>query len=170
MEASTKVRTETAIAARCEYQTPFGPGWLVWSGGELQEVRLPGQSRHHTPVARPPVEVAALAADLSRYFAGRGPAPILPELAERAATPFLRCVYRVVAAIPAGSTLTYAEVAREAGRPGAARAVGRAMATNPFPILVPCHRVVGSGGGLGGYGGGLDMKRALLEMERRGAQ
>jgi methylated-DNA-[protein]-cysteine S-methyltransferase len=64
-----------------------------------------------------------------------------------------------------GKTISYGELAEVVGHPGAARAVGTAMARNPVPIVVPCHRVLASGGGLGGYGGGLDMKRGLLELE-----
>jgi O-6-methylguanine DNA methyltransferase len=67
--------------------------------------------------------------------------------------------------IPAGETLTYAEVAARVGKPAAARAVGRVMATNPLPLVVPCHRVVGSDGTLRGFGGGLWMKEALLSAE-----
>ncbi len=81
------------------------------------------------------------------------------------ATDFETTVYRIVAAIPAGATMTYAEVADQAGRPGAARAVGAAMAKNRFAPMIPCHRVVGSDGSLRGYAGGLDMKRQLLAME-----
>ena len=67
--------------------------------------------------------------------------------------------------IPAGETRTYAWLAAKVGRPRAARAVGRVMATNPLPIVVPCHRVVGSDGALHGYGGGLEVKAALLRLE-----
>jgi O-6-methylguanine DNA methyltransferase len=74
-------------------------------------------------------------------------------------------IYERVVAIPPGSTLTYAEVARECGAPGAARAVGAAMAENPVAPLIPCHRVVGSDGSLRGYAGGIEMKRRLLDME-----
>jgi methylated-DNA-[protein]-cysteine S-methyltransferase len=86
-------------------------------------------------------------------------------IARAGATPFLKRVYEAVVEIPPGETKTYAEVAELARRPGAARAVGAAMARNPFAPLIPCHRVVGSDGRLTGYGGGLDMKRQLLEME-----
>ena len=68
-------------------------------------------------------------------------------------------------AVPHGETVTYGELAEMAGRPRAARAVGTAMATNPLPILVPCHRVVRAGGVLGAYGGGVDTKAALLALE-----
>jgi len=81
-------------------------------------------------------------------------------------TEFESAVRDVVRHIPGGSTMSYGEVAAAAGRPGAARAVGRVMATNPVPPFIPCHRVVAADGGLGGYGGGLEMKLRLLERER----
>jgi methylated-DNA-[protein]-cysteine S-methyltransferase len=80
-------------------------------------------------------------------------------------TPFARRVLRMTAAIPYGGHLSYAEVAAEAGSPRGARAAGNALGANPIPIVIPCHRVLHSGGGIGGYGGGLDRKRYLLEME-----
>ena len=70
-----------------------------------------------------------------------------------------------MAAIPYGETVSYAEIARRVGRPRAYRAVGAANGRNPIPIIIPCHRVVASDGGLGGYGGGLPLKRRLLELE-----
>lgn len=80
-------------------------------------------------------------------------------------TPFRRAVWQATQEIPRGQTRSYGWLAERVGRPGAARAVGQAMATNPWPIVVPCHRVVTSDGGLGGYGGGLDMKERLLRLE-----
>lgn len=80
---------------------------------------------------------------------------------------FQRRVLRQVARIPYGKTKTYGEIARSLGRVGAARAVGAANARNPLPLVIPCHRVVAAGG-LGGYGGGVAMKRRLLEMESTG--
>jgi len=77
---------------------------------------------------------------------------------------FQRKALELVAEIPYGKTRTYGEIARLLGNPGSARAVGRANATNPLPLVIPCHRVVAASG-LGGYGGGLQMKRWLLEME-----
>jgi O-6-methylguanine DNA methyltransferase len=100
------------------------------------------------------------------WFAGSRRARVDEDLCDRAGrTDFEREVYRVVAAIPPGTTASYADVARRAGRPGAARAVGAAMARNPFAPLIPCHRVVGSDGSLRGYGGGMEMKEALLREE-----
>lgn len=80
-------------------------------------------------------------------------------------TPFQLQVWRFLTLIPPGAVRTYKEVAQGVGRPQAYRAVGNAVASNPIPILVPCHRVVASGGGLGGYALGLEMKKRLLAME-----
>ena len=82
-------------------------------------------------------------------------------------TIFERKVYRVLSRIPYGRTITYSELARRAGVPNGARAVGNVMAKNPLPIIIPCHRVVGKGGGLGGFSaiGGTKMKEQLLRME-----
>ena len=82
--------------------------------------------------------------------------------------PFGRRVLRKTAAIPYGAHLSYAEVAAEAGSPRGARAAGNALGSNPIPIVIPCHRVLRSGGHLGGYGGGLDRKRWLLDIEQGG--
>ena len=100
---------------------------------------------------------------LAAWFRGE---PVKVELDLARLTEFERRVLEVVQGIPRSETRTYAEVARLAGRPGAARAVGRVMAKNPVPLLVPCHRVVRSDGRLGDYsGGGPSMKRRLLELE-----
>ena len=80
-------------------------------------------------------------------------------------THFALRVLEAVSRVPFGRTDTYQSIARQVGRSGAARAVGRAVATNPLPVVIPCHRVVGTDGSLTGYGGGLDLKRALLQME-----
>ncbi len=79
-------------------------------------------------------------------------------------TAFQRDVWQAIRAIPHGDTISYGELAQRIGRPGAARAVGQAVGSNPIPLLIPCHRVVASGG-LGGFGGGLPLKRALLSQE-----
>ncbi len=80
-------------------------------------------------------------------------------------TAFQQQVWRTTRAIPYGRTLSYGDLAWESGFPRAARAVGRAMATNPVPLFVPCHRVIGSDGSLHGFGGGLPLKRRLLDLE-----
>ena len=83
------------------------------------------------------------------------------------APPFFRAAWEACRAIPRGETRSYAWLAAEAGRPGAFRAAGQAMARNRLSIIIPCHRVIGSDGGLHGYGGGLDKKAHLLELERQ---
>ncbi|MEA2440367.1 MAG: methylated-DNA-[protein]-cysteine S-methyltransferase [Thermoleophilaceae bacterium] len=108
--------------------------------------------------------VASAATQLEQYFAGeRTDFDVDLELD---GTPFERRVWEEVRAIPYGETATYAEIARRVGRPSACRAVGRANGRNPVAVIVPCHRVVGSDGSLTGYAGGIEMKRALLDLER----
>jgi len=100
---------------------------------------------------------------LGAYFAGELHEFDLP-LAPRG-TPFQRGVWDAVSAIPYGSTATYADIAAAVGRPSACRAVGAANGRNPLPLIVPCHRVIGAAGALTGYGGGLERKRSLLDLE-----
>jgi methylated-DNA-[protein]-cysteine S-methyltransferase len=100
---------------------------------------------------------------LAEYFAGVRRAFTLP-LAPHG-TDFERRVWRALAAIPYGETRSYAGVAAAIGRPTACRAVGRANGRNPIAVVIPCHRVIGSDGSLTGYGGGLDLKRFLLDLE-----
>lgn len=100
---------------------------------------------------------------LEEYFDGARRVFDLP-LAPRG-TEFERRVWQEVAAIPYGETRSYAEIARAAGRPDACRAVGRANGRNPIPLVIPCHRVIGSDGSLTGFGGGLPLKRFLLALE-----
>ena len=102
---------------------------------------------------------------LSDYFEGKR-VEFPEKLILDGTTPFQQRVWEATRRIPYGETRTYGEIARAAGSPLAARAAGQALGANPFPIIVPCHRVVASDGGLGGFGGGLEMKKRLLEMER----
>ena len=85
---------------------------------------------------------------------------------QTAGTPFQQEVWRALRQIPCGSTISYAQLAEQIGRPKAVRAVGLANGSNPVPIVVPCHRVIGSNGSLTGYGGGMERKRWLLEHEK----
>ncbi|MDA0563400.1 methylated-DNA--[protein]-cysteine S-methyltransferase [Streptomonospora sp. S1-112] len=146
--------------------SPLGPLTLVAEGVALAGLYMAGQ-RH-----RPPQEsfgprreglLAPVAAWLEDYFAGRRPAFTAP--LALAGTDFQRAVWRALLAIPYGATRTYAQLAADVGRPAAVRAVGAANGRNPVGIVVPCHRVVGSDGDLTGYGGGLESKRFLLELE-----
>ncbi len=103
------------------------------------------------------------ARQVGEYFAGRRRAFDLP-LAPRG-TQFQRRVWKEIAKIPCGETITYAELARRSGAAGSARAAGAATGRNPLAIVVPCHRVLGSGGSLTGYAGGVDRKARLLALE-----
>lgn len=105
---------------------------------------------------------------LQQYFTGQRVLFDEP-LDLREATAFQRRVWLAVRDIPYGETRSYSQIARQIGSPKAARAVGQAMAANPLPIIVPCHRVIGRTGDLRGFGGGLELKRRLLEMETQGA-
>jgi methylated-DNA-[protein]-cysteine S-methyltransferase len=128
---------------------------LGWSTGVRASARLSGTAR-------------ALLQALERYVRGEAGAwPELPLDLERV-SPFTRQVLEVLAReVPAGATLTYGQLAARCGRPKAARAVGRAMAANRWPLVLPCHRVLGAGGALTGYSNpaGVDLKRFLLELE-----
>ena len=105
------------------------------------------------------------AAQLEEYFDGRRPAFDLPLRMDGPA--FTKSVYRELLNIPPGQTRSYKEIAVACGNPRAYRAVGMANNKNPIPIIVPCHRVIGSDGGLTGYAGGLEFKRYLLDLENR---
>jgi methylated-DNA-[protein]-cysteine S-methyltransferase len=115
-------------------------------------------------VLESPAELDEVRRELDEYFEGRRTrfeVPIDMSLTRG----FTRKVLRATSKIPFGSVSTYREMARKAGNDRAYRAAGNALGSNPIPIVVPCHRVLHSGGGLGGYGGGLDVKRYLLELE-----
>jgi methylated-DNA-[protein]-cysteine S-methyltransferase len=107
--------------------------------------------------------LAPVAGQLAEYFA-QGRRDFDLPLAPRG-TEFQRRVWEELARIPYGATISYAELAHRVGRSGAARAVGRANGTNPIPVILPCHRVIGADGSLTGYGGGMPLKRALLALE-----
>jgi methylated-DNA-[protein]-cysteine S-methyltransferase len=112
----------------------------------------------------PPLSTAV--AELRSYFAGELTNFTLP-LSVRRGSEFERAVWREMSAIPYGEMRTYGEVAKAVGDAGAARAVGVACNRNPIPVIVPCHRIVGAGGKLVGFGAGLPRKRYLLELEAR---
>ena len=141
------------------FRTPAGPVTVSLEGGRVVGLHL-GKSvpwkgrRARLPNARRWV---------AGWFAGK--APRVPLSVD--ASPFTRRVYEIVRRIPAGETLSYAQVARAAGRPGAARAVGNALARNRICLFIPCHRVVAASG-LGGFSGegGVTLKRRLLDLER----
>lgn len=115
--------------------------------------------------AHPVLKVAKR--QLGEYFAGRRRVFDLP-LAPKG-TAFQLSVWKALRAIPYGKTRSYGDIARKIGKPKAVRAVGAANGANPIPVVVPCHRVIGSDGSLTGYGGGLPRKRRLLALERDGS-
>ena len=110
-----------------------------------------------------PGRLARVVEQLDAYFRGELREFDLP-LAPRG-TPFQQRVWDELRRVPFGKTITYRELATRVGRPAAARAAGRANATNPLPVVIPCHRVVGADGSLTGYAGGIHFKRALLTLE-----
>ncbi|MGE5529385.1 MAG: methylated-DNA--[protein]-cysteine S-methyltransferase [Patescibacteria group bacterium] len=157
------------------YRSSLGDGYLLLEDGRVRILTLPG-----TPEARFWAEVRARlgldqkdvreaagapeAREVEEYLAGRRKA--LGFAVDPPGTAFQRRVWAALREIPHGTTATYGEVAEKVGRPGAARAVGAACGANPIALAVPCHRVVGAGGNLTGFGGGLEMKAQLLRMEQ----
>jgi methylated-DNA-[protein]-cysteine S-methyltransferase len=144
--------------------TPLGTLRLVSNGVALEKIEF---ENHHseqdaaTPGSDPALEACAV--QLQAYFAGtldHFDLPLAPK-----GTDFQRAVWAQLSAIPYGELRSYGDIARAIDRPRAVRAVGAANGRNPLPIVVPCHRVIGSDGSLTGFAGGLAMKRQLLEIE-----
>ncbi|MCG7297628.1 MULTISPECIES: methylated-DNA--[protein]-cysteine S-methyltransferase [Brevibacterium] len=154
----------------CTHPTPLGELLLVTRNGALVNVGLPGQNieppRPATVGTHDTGEhLGAITQQFDEYFSGqRTTFDMNIDISET--TDFRRAVLEHLVTIPYGETRTYTQVAEAVGRPRAVRAVGSACATNPVPIVIPCHRVLRSDGSLGGYAGGLDMKRTLLELEQ----
>jgi len=141
--------------------TPIGDLLLVASEEGLLRIEFPPSSPPEIP--RDNRKLAPVIRQLDEYFAGRRK-QFAVKLASRG-TPFQLEVWRMLQTIPYGETRTYAQIARDIGRPAATRAVGAANGANPIPIIIPCHRVIGSNGSLTGFGGGIDVKRRLLDLE-----
>jgi methylated-DNA-[protein]-cysteine S-methyltransferase len=159
-------------------ETEFGPMLVAGDGRKLAAIKF-NVDRKRMPDAVEALHrelkgqfelvpdegrIKPLISQLNGYLAGKRTSFDV-ELDLSWMTPFRRRVMEECARIPRGKTSTYGELARLAGNAKAFRAVGATMATNPVPIVVPCHRVLGSGGGLHGFGGGLDMKARLLALE-----
>ena len=160
--------------AYCEVDSPIGPLLAATTPAGLVKLGYP-----NVPMERQLEELSAaisprlleaperldpLRRELDEYFAGDRHDFDL-QIDWRLTAGFVNRVLRETARIPFGETRTYSEMARSAGSPRAFRAAGSALGANPIPIVVPCHRVLRTGGGLGGYGGGLDVKRTLLKLE-----
>jgi methylated-DNA-[protein]-cysteine S-methyltransferase len=139
--------------------SPIGPLGVVVEQDTVVNVRFaarPGPSGGDHPVR----------AELDAYFAGELTEFTVP-FDLRGGSDFEQSVWAQIAAIPYGEMVTYGAIATALGDPGAARAVGTACNHNPIPVIVPCHRVVGANGKMVGFGGGIDRKRRLLELEAR---
>jgi len=142
-----------------------GLAWIKWGIDETtlqQEITC--QSGCHLNPTRDPGRLREWRYRISDYFSGRKidfDGPIVPLVG----TPFQQQVWRQMRTIPYGRVCSYAEVAQLLGSPGAARAVGAACGKNPIPIVVPCHRVIRQDGTLGGYSGGVHIKKVLLRIE-----
>ena len=146
--------------------SPVGQLTLAGKDGRLMHLRMVDQTYEPSHDGWEPDDEAFPEAveQLEAYFAG-GRTDFELEL-DLVGTQFQRRVWAALQTIPYGETRSYGEIARQIGAPGAFRAVGLANGHNPIGIIVPCHRVIGSNGSLTGYGGGLDRKRALLEVEK----
>lgn len=148
--------------------SPFGPLDIVSNESHITAVHFWGRDivpPTETRGLEPPPVLAEAAAQLQAYFDGRltrFDVPVAPE-----GTEFQRAAWQALCEIPFGETITYAEQARRIGRPTATRAIGAANGRNPIPVIVPCHRVIGSDGSMTGFALGTDMKRGLLEHEQR---
>jgi methylated-DNA-[protein]-cysteine S-methyltransferase len=148
--------------------TPLGPLTLVGHDETLQQIRFP------RPGGEPDIpegstacgsSLAAASKQLGEYFEGSRRVFELAVAPE--GTPFQQTVWKALQDIPWGETRSYGAVSAAIGRAGAARAVGAANGRNPIPIVIPCHRVIGSDGSLTGFAGGLQIKRQLLALEER---
>jgi len=159
------------------YYTIFdtSAGWIGILGSEagLRRATLPQPSKPAAYIAlgyglkearETPPRFADLVERYRAYFHGQ-PVEFTDALDLASAAPFQRAVWQATCAIPYGQTQSYSWVAARAGNPRAARAAGRALSVNPLPIIIPCHRVLAKDGGLGGYSGGLPVKRMLLALE-----
>jgi methylated-DNA-[protein]-cysteine S-methyltransferase len=165
------------------FETPVGHCALAWNAGGLVAVQLPERSSAATEArlrrrfpgaaAQPPPRAVrdALTAIVKLLRGGPDTLAAIPLDLSRC-SPFHRRVYEIARTIPPGETWTYGELAARAGSPGAARAVGQAMARNPFPLIVPCHRVTGAHGWAGGFSahGGVSTKFRLLRIEGGAAE
>jgi methylated-DNA-[protein]-cysteine S-methyltransferase len=150
--------------------SPIGPLLLVSGPAGLMEIRFTPEGE--TPAPAPEWQHNSgicedVIRQLQEYFAGQRQVFDLP--LDPHGTPFQRQVWAALQSIPYGETISYAELARRIGKTSAVRAVGAANGQNPLPIVIPCHRVIGSDGSLTGYGGGLPIKRFLLDLERQTA-
>ncbi|HEY7095902.1 MAG TPA: methylated-DNA--[protein]-cysteine S-methyltransferase [Terriglobales bacterium] len=166
MSSRRSTKAETLFYAYLD--SPIGALLLVADEKGLRRIDFP---RNNRPAAPEPgwIENRRALGDVIRqlefYFAGKLDSFDLP--LSPAGTEFQQKVWQHLCDIPYGETISYGELAKRIGNPNASRAVGLANGSNPIPIIIPCHRVIGSNGKLTGYGGGLPIKEKLLALERR---
>lgn len=149
-------------------ESPIGDLLVAGDDGVLKLVSFPRGSMAREPDEgweRNDSEFDEVRRELGEYFEGKRESFDVPLEAD--GTDFQRDVLGALQQIPYGETRTYGEIAEHLGKPKASRAVGAANGRNPIPILIPCHRVIGSDGSLTGFGGGIDTKEFLLSLERR---
>ena len=163
------------------FETAIGRCAIVWRGGSILATALPAESDQATlahlrrrfpdlTVAEPVAQIADAIVAIQQLLAGEPADLTRIEVDLANCPPFERQVYEILRAVPPGSTITYGELAAQAGAPGAARAVGVAMGRNPVPIIVPCHRVLAGSGRSGGFSapGGVTTKFRILQIEQAG--
>ena len=153
------------------FQSPLGPLLLVSSSAALTQINFPNNERASQPEPewqKDEQRLREVVRQLHAYFSGELESFDV-ELAPQG-THFQQKVWKELLEIPYGETISYGELARRIGNPNASRAVGLANGSNPIPIIIPCHRVIGSNGKLTGYGGGLPTKEKLLALEKRQLQ
>ena len=146
-----------------QLESPIGPLTLIASDFGLRRVAFSSQESTTLEAGEIHPELTRAAEQLREYFDGQRQVFDLP--LDLVGTDFQREAWRALAAVPYGETRSYGEQAQAIGRPGAYRAVGSANAKNPIPVVLPCHRIVGTNGSLTGFAGGLDLKRWLLAHE-----
>lgn len=175
MNSETEIKSSIQY---CLYDTEFGVAAIAWTANGICGHKLPEKDAHateaklksHLPTAvlsKPPEEIVMLTRRLRRHLEGSVQDFSNVRLDLDGVAPFHTKIYLALQKIPTGKTISYNELAALAGSPGAARAVGQAMAKNPISVIVPCHRVLTASGGIGGFTayGGLDTKRQLLQYE-----
>jgi methylated-DNA-[protein]-cysteine S-methyltransferase len=149
----------------CLLSSSYGPVALVWSESEASNAEKVALRAFPDARRASCLQVDRTAGAIARFLSGRAVRFSLGSIRIEACSRFQQQVLRAEHAIPRGRVTTYGRIASHLGNPAGARAVGRALARNPFPIIIPCHRALCSDGSPGGFQGGTAMKRALLEME-----
>jgi O-6-methylguanine DNA methyltransferase len=168
-----KRQNRTGPCRHASFESILGRGFVAACGGKVfavefcpeeEEFLARTRARYGVESRSDPGSLATVVGQIEEYFGGRRKR-FSVEVEPLAGSPFERRVWKKLAEVPWGKTVSYGELARRAGSPGAARAVGRAMARNPVSIILPCHRVIRSDGSTGGFGLGTEAKQALLELE-----